>query len=227
MGRIVKYCVIFIFLCQDSLATPMEHNGKLWSHIDTSGYIDSENKWEYMGQLHLRLGDEDPVFNMGIVQAGLGYHPSTTLSLWAGYDILPIRNVSTKEFFYERRGWQQVEWKISTRGSFPVTYRSRLEERVNSSASGTSVRLRQKLGIKMLDINIGPSMTPIIWDELFFFLNHPVWVGDRSADQNRLFIGFDFKLAEHRFITVGYMNQFEWRNDINRMNHILSLSYRF
>lgn len=224
--RALIFCILAIFISHNCLAKNAEQSGKLWASIETNGEI-NKSQIEYMSELHGRFGYDAPNFNEGIFRIGLGYPTSQTISVWFGYDFIPMKDLITKEFSIENRIWQQILWEVPLEGFWQFTYRARLEERIDAEASGTAIRLRQKLIVKMNHLEIGTdSFIPIIYDEIFFNLNHPDWIADKTVDENRLFVGFGYQIDTRHILEVGYINQLALRNPDNIMNHILSLSYR-
>ena len=177
--------------------------------------------------MQARFGFDSPIFNTGIVPLGLGRQLSQTVSFWLGYDFVPKKDVTTKKSLVEQEVWQQLLWKIPTQSPTLLTSRSRLGERRSTAGSGVSFRLRQKFTIKMNGSTRGGSDVPHISNEIFFNLNHPEWVSSKAVQQNRLFFGFDVQIGKDRVLEIGYLNQLEFREGVNRMNHIISFSCVF
>jgi len=212
--------VCFISACW---ALPTENHGKLWANINKKGTV-GEYNLKYIAQLHGRFGFDSPIFNSAILRLGMGYPLSQALSVWLGYDLAPNKNVRTNEFSVEQRIWQQLTWKIPAQTAAPLTSRTRLEERMSSKNSGVALRLRQKISLRFVSVLIGGLAVPVISNEIFFNLNHPDWVTNKAVDQNRFAVGVEIHRGEGAILGIGYMNQIEFRETVNRINHIFYVS---
>ena len=108
-----------------------------------------------------------------------------------------------------------VIWHISSR--------TRLEHRFINRNSGIAWRLRQQLLAKFR-ISCNEKIRPVIFDEIFFNLNHPKWVSNSTINQNRILLGCDVYFSEKNFIRIGYMNRYATAEPKNMMFHILWLA---
>ncbi|GAG77321.1 unnamed protein product [marine sediment metagenome] len=140
-----------------------------------------------------------------------------------GYDFVPFSTRSTGDIEFENRPWQQLLWQILGTQNATIVLRTRLEQRFRSLENSTALRLRQNIKLT-LPKAIANKLTPILFDEMFFNLNHPEWVNKNDINQNRLFMGIQIPIKKNNFLQVGYLNQYEFRSPNNRMSHVFMLS---
>ncbi|MDI1352622.1 MAG: DUF2490 domain-containing protein, partial [bacterium] len=63
------------------------------------------------------------------------------------------------------------------------------------------------------------------WDELFFNIIKPSWVSSGTVDQNRAFLGVNIFTSTESALSVGYLNQYEFKSNANQMNNIIFISF--
>ncbi|HRE32881.1 MAG TPA: DUF2490 domain-containing protein, partial [Candidatus Berkiella sp.] len=101
---------------------------------------------------------------------------------------------------------------------FNLKSRTRLEQRKQEATPQWASRLRERLTVI---IPVDP-ISIIVSDELFFNLNHPLWVSDCSLSQNRGFIGLGIPMAKQTSIEIGYLNQYQF-NKTDSMSNIINI----
>jgi len=220
--------LLFLISCQALPAYAATHYFQSWTSLKWVGDI-KESKFHYFLNAQARLIAADPTFNQAVFRAGLAYNLTSRTSLWLGYDYVPTQPVGKHTFRYEHRSWQALLWRAPKRKYIIPTLRTRLEQRYLIGNPGVALRLRQKIAITFAPIlRIAPKdATPVIWDELFFNLNHPSWITKNTIDQNRVFLGYSIPIAKRIIFIIGYLNQYKIRNPKNIMNHILYASFVF
>jgi hypothetical protein len=67
----------------------------------------------------------------------------------------------------------------------------------------------------------------VFWNEFFLNLTREKWTGDKTFDQNRLFLGIKNKVFDNNRFELGYLNQYIPRKSINVMQHLVVLYYFF
>ena len=216
------FLIFFVSISQTSFANSTEQNFMVWTSYQKNGQF-SNQKLKYLLQLDARFINKENAFEQGVARAGLGYALTNAFSLWMGYDFVPSMKDNRNKLNYEQRIWQQILWKMTAQDKFQLASRTRLEQRHNFQRSGIALRLRQRFLLKLTDA-IHDAISPVIYDEIMFNLNHPSWVGNKAIDQNRLFLGADFSLSKDYVLRIGYLNQLKFRKPINIVNHSLYLS---
>lgn len=220
-----RWILVMLLLnnCYCSSALAELQKAGLWNDLTLVGYFPEDNKFEYLLNGQLRWLNQQHYFQTGIFQTGLGYKVLPKLSLWGGYQWESgnqIRNTAAVN-----RLWQQTSWNIISNDNFIFDNRNRLEERESVDQSQLSYRLRERFTL-LFPKKLYGNYTPLMADELFFNLNKPVWVSNRTFEQNRFFVGIDIPVRKD-FFEIGYLNRYIFRTINNEMDHILYLSYNF
>jgi hypothetical protein len=119
------------------------------------------------------------------------------------------------QFFFksEWRGWQELNYTL--KGKFVFWQRMRVEERwiqgvkdgqkTDSYDYVTRMRYRTELQRPLLKGKI----TPVFANE--FMASPGYWNSNRFLDQNRTWLGVNFKLSRTVFLQTQYMKIFQWR----------------
>lgn len=206
---------IFIFACLIATASfALEQQARSWSGIDISG--DLKDPWIYDLNTQARYNFTEQRYQTTRSEAGLGYKITPDVSLWIGYNWL-VENIAKTQ---QHRIWEQVLWDIVKNDTIEFNSRTRLEQRKDINEAQWSTRFRQRLQLTFPK-KICNTLTPIVFDEIFLNFNNPAWVNSHFVDQNRAFIGLGIPLAKKLEIQIGYINQYEFRDIENRMNHIV------
>jgi len=174
--------------------------------------------------VHGRFSDDAGGYGQSIVRPAIGWRFNDSVTAHVGYGWIrdsPAVGGDTDE----HRLFQLLIWK---RGLGPVAFqsRSRLEQRWLDTGDDVGWRIRQffKLtwpvpGMKRLAL--------ASYDEIFFGLNDTDWAATSGFDENRLFVGPQWRFDSEGRIRgeVGYLNRYvrrEGRND--RMDHLVSVN---
>lgn len=209
-NTLVTYLFSFVtlFVMQNTFA--VEEHAKLWTSYEISGGIFNGSKVRFYLQPQLRFIDNQYKFEQAVVHAGLGYKIANPLTFYIGNSGV-ISKQSSGDLIDEYRIWQQLNWEIIKGSHFNLKSRTRFEQRKQEATPQWANRLREKLTFvfPVYPISI------IVSDELFFNLNHPLWVSDCSLSQNRGFIGIGVPLTKQTLIEIGYLNQYQFnKNDV-------------
>lgn len=222
----IRFFLIFVFILnviiiiypETNWANSVDHRGSSWDKLVVNGAFKKNSKWNYLLESELRLFLRDHhSFDQNINRAAIGYlwFPNTTL--WLGYDY--IFKKPLEDLIYEQRIWEQILYKKTFENKNTFINRSRLEQRKEENQTGIAWRFRQQFALE-IPFNTKFPVTTVIYDELFFNLNRPVWVTPYTVDQNRVFLGIRFPFVPSTQLTVGYLNQYIWRTQHDTMNHI-------
>lgn len=190
-----------------------------------SFHADSPLRWWF--DAHYRLRDDSDGFNQSIIRPGLGYAFAEDQAVWAGYAWIRSSPVVGDDFD-EHRFWQQ--WTAAPScGEWSFLHRSRFEQRWLETGDDVGLRWRQLARAQRV-LSDCPQWSFVLWDEIFFNLNHTDWGARAGLDQNRAFIGLGYKKCPDARVRteVGYLNQFINRQGgLDGMNHILSVNFFF
>ncbi len=107
-----------------------------------------------------------------------------------------------------------------------MTSRTRLEQRHREGFSDEAYRVRQMLRAER-PCGFSPQLSWVAFNEVFVNLDQTHWGARRGLDQNRAFIGINWKLNAIANADVGYLNQFVNTRAVDRENHVLMTTFRF
>lgn len=186
-----------------------------WSGIDLRGPFAPDSKFFYDLFPEARSSITTGEYNQTHLNAAIAYNVTPNFNVWLGSTMVLPGTANREE-----RLWQQIVWNILNNETIIFAFRSRLQEnrRENFSQWLTLFRQRATLSLPKLFFH---KVTPIIYDEIFIHLNHPIWDNSKTLSQNRYFAGLRFPLAKSASLDLGYLNQYLFRNTTNQMNHII------
>lgn len=197
-------------------------DGGIWLNLTAEGNMAGKLRW-YM-ELQPRLKEEGREFNQYLVRPGVHYQLTDKLIVGGGYGY--IRTRTDQGYSDEDRIWQQAIYNTSLANSIRFSSRTRLEQRFLENGSDTGWRFRQLLRLSK-PLSAWPSVSPVLWNEIFIGLNRPDWGAKKGFDQNRLFAGLAWQATPNARLEIGYLNQYVNGNAQNGMNHVLSSSLFF
>lgn len=222
----MKYTFRFLFINLIFLNVSVFANTikeeRFWGNFNLNGSLFNSKKWQYDFNIQSRYNFSIGQYENTRSEGGIGYKSSKNISLWLGGTTILRHDNRIEEY----RPWQQVQWHILNSEQIRLSSRTRLEERKEPNFSEWAYRLRQRFSLsfpKKLPFNI----TPILANEIFFNLNNPQWINSNgSINQNRAFIGIEIPLHKNISFETGYLNQYEFRNEANRLNHVLYVNLK-
>lgn len=219
--------IIGLFLIFFSIASmALEQHEKLWLEINRQQSFSESSPWLYSISSELRFIHERHPWQTGLIEGGIGRKFFSDKSVWLGYRW--SAHEPYHEFYQENRLFQQLIWPIHPNDLMELTSRSRLEEIMRGNQSQMALRFRKKISLEM-KYGFMKRINPYFYNEFFFRLNRANYMSNSILSENRLFLGFNFYLSTHRFLEVGYINQYQSKTPLrqNQINHILSFSYYF
>lgn len=200
-----------------------EEDGRYWFNVYMQGQLYGENLYWSM-DTHPRWRNEGEHFDTLILRPAVFYKLTPKASIWLGYDTI-IQHPSSKAAFEENRLWEQFTYQFDPVGDVTVTSRSRLEQRDREDFSEIAHRWRQMLRV-VGPTGVHPQLSWVVWDELFVQLNATDWVVKRGVDQNRLFLGANWKFDTQMNAEFGYLNQYVNGRTFDQENHVLLTTLR-
>lgn len=172
------------------------------------------------------LGDSDGL-SQALLRPALGWRIFESGEIHAGYTWLHSETPRGRSLT-EHQAWQQFTWSEPS-GSFTRQWRTRLEQRFLTTSDDVGVRLRQMFRTT-IPIRKGSSISVAASDEVFFHLRDTDWGQQAGFDENRFFIGLDWKYAAKVGATfeLGYMNRYvEIPGVPNRLEHLALATFYF
>jgi hypothetical protein len=202
----LKFIIICILLfSRQEMALARAQSYGQWSGFFSN--IKFSERWGWYQELQTRLQDgyefgESPdnlrqKNNRLLIRPALVYYLDSHTQLHFGYGWTP--NLSP--FRDENRIYQQILWQ-GRFSNYDWQLRPRFEQRWIENTHETAYRARFFVRISEL----WPSSKGwVLWDELFWNLNDVAKGPQEGFDQNRFFVGAQFKLENSFRIEPGYM----------------------
>ncbi len=217
------FLFISLLLSALQVQADTEEDGRYWFSVYAQGKLPAD-KFNWSMDIHPRWRQEGREFDQLILRPAVFYQMNPKTTVWLGYDTI-INHPNHQSTQQENRLWQQLTYRFDPVADITFTSRTRLEQRRRENFSDMGHRLRQMVRATMLFAH--PQLSLVVWDELFVNLNETDWRAYRGIDQNRLFVGANWKFNDVSNIEMGYINQFVNTKTVDLENHILSTTLRF
>jgi len=201
-----------------------EEDGRYWFSLYTQGKLPADNFYWSM-DTHPRWRDEGQHFDQLILRPSVFYKFNPKTSVWLGYDTI-ISHPPSQSSQRENRLWQQFQYQFDEVASVTLTSRTRLEQRRREDFQDVGHRLRQMVRATTPS-GVHHSLSWVAFNELFINLNQTEWGARHGIDQNRLFIGANWKFSDFSNVETGYLHQFINTRTVDRENHVLMTTVRF
>lgn len=153
-----------------------------------------------------------------LLRGALGYQITPNIGLYQGYAYIPTYDPKN----VEHRSFQEL-FITQPLQTDTLVHRVRFEQRFIESADETSYRLRY-FGRYVHPLKAWhPNLSLAINEEIFINLNDADKGPQSGFNQNRLFMGLNYRVNQNLAYEFGYQNQFinTVSNSNNVMNHIL------
>lgn len=166
-------------------------------------------------ELQPRIGNNASNLTTAMVRPALGWAINDQATVWAGY-LMSADSIhpDSDTYVIENRAWQGFSWKDTANNKqFIWEVRNRLEERFLAHNADPSIRWRTRIRVEQLI----PDWTPwsiIASEELFIDLNDNANNPQLQAgvQQNRAYLGVDYRFAPEVQVETGYLYQHIWKN---------------
>lgn len=223
--KCIALCLIFFFHFFSLYAHNLIQDAGSWNKLRIKGRVPKTERLRYWLEPNLRLIFTKNAFFESVNRIALGYHFGKHKTIWQGYTINPFDKQGRSGL--EHRVWQELYLGFYPNDVLHVSSRTRLEARWINTIPGNAWRLRQRILLKFKHPNLEP-VRPVIFDEIFFNLSHPLWVAKSALNQNRAFVGFDYYFNKPHLLRIGYLNRFTTsRLEKNLLLHLIWLAIHF
>jgi len=215
-------------LPSDSARAELAHQGGGWLMFLGQGDFKAASpklsKVVWWLDVHARFFDDTAGYGQSIVRPAIGWRFNDAITTHIGYGWIRDSPASGPDRD-EHRLFQQLIWKHAF-GSIAFQSRSRLEQRWVETGSDVGWRFRQffKLTWPIPGLE---RLALAGYDELFFAFNDTDWGARAGFDQNRLFVGPQWRFDSEGRIKgeIGYLNRYAQRRGRNdRMDHLVSVN---
>ena len=163
-------------------------------------------------------GGDNGSIDTVLIRGALGYQLNSNLGIYQGYAIIPTYDPDR----VEHRSFQELLAKQSLIGASVLVHRLRFEQRFIEGVNDTSLRFRYFARFTYPLNGIHDNLSLAINEEVFIHLNDTDGGPQSGFNQNRLFIGLNYKVSRNLAFEVGYQNQYVagQRSADNAVNHI-------
>ncbi len=155
-----------------------------------------------------------------LMRGALGYQIKPNIGLYQGYAMIPTFDPDR----VEHRLFQELLAKQSfTKAT--LLHRFRFEQRLLESVDDTSLRVRYFGRFTYPLTNISDKLSFAMNEEVFIHVNDTDTGPQSGFNQNRLFIGMNYRVSKTLGFDIGYQNQFinGQNGAVDVMNHIAFL----
>jgi hypothetical protein len=174
--------------------------------------------------LHGRFFDATDGYGQSIVRPALGWAFTDRVAAHVGYGWIrdsPAAGADRDE----HRIFQQLIWKPKIAG-IATQSRTRLEQRFVETGNDIGWRLRQFIKLTWPVPGI-ERLALAAYDEVFFALNDTDWGANAGFDQNRFFVGPQWRFDSKGRVKgeIGYLNRYsrrQGRPDV--LDHLVSVN---
>ncbi len=139
-----------------------------------------------------------------LIRGALGYQLNPHIGIYQGYAIIPTYDPDK----VEHRSFQELLAKQSLTGTHELMHRIRLEQRFIEGVDDVSLRFRYFARFTYPLNGIHDNLSLAINEEVFIHLNDTDGGPQSGFNQNRLFIGLNYKVSKSFAFETGYQNQY-------------------
>lgn len=222
-----RFAYIYLLLvggASSSAFAETDEDGRYWLSAYAQGKLSTEPLYWSM-DTHVRWRDEGQHFDQLILRPAVFFKFQPHASVWLGYDTA-ISHPAGQSASRENRLWQQFQYQFEEVANVTVISRTRLEQRRREDVAELGHRLRQMVRVSVPSA-VHANLSWVAFDELFVNLNQTEWGVQRGIDQNRLFVGVNWKINHASNVDAGYLNQWVNTRTVDRENHVLMTTFRF
>jgi len=149
-------------------------------------------------------GGDNGSIDTVLIRGALGYQLNPNIGIYQGYAIIPTYDPDR----VEHRSFQELLAKQSLNGASVLVHRMRFEQRFIEGVDDTSLRFRYFARFTYPLKDIHDNLSIAINEEVFIHLNDTDGGPQSGFNQNRLFIGLNYRVSKSFAFEVGYQNQY-------------------
>ncbi len=175
-----------------------ESDGQSWTQLTAQGPMKDSPVRGYL-EVQPRFGNDLSRLSQFILRPAVVVPVGSMFSIWGGYAWTPS---FIPTYSKEQRSWEQLQANIPV-GENTLISRSRFEQRYLGGQPTVGHRLRQLVRLQ-LPIGSG-DWWAVAWDEVMFNLNTVGRAVKAGYDQNRIFLGANYKISPLFRVEAGYV----------------------
>lgn len=214
----------FILFISSHVRAGAEEDGAYWLNLHLQGDLPVQN-FAWSMDTNPRWRNEGKHMDHLYLRPALFYKLNAKTNFWVGYDSI-IGHPAGKSAYHETRWYEQFQYQFEPVSTVTFSSRTRLEERSRKGFRDTGRRLRQMIKMTM-PLKTHPQLSMVISNELFINFNPTDWGARRGIDQNRLFIGTNWRFNQNSYLEAGYLEQIINKPTTNLENHVLTATLGF
>lgn len=222
LNKIVLRLLLILYLCLALPAYATNDIFNVWSGASIKGNFAKDATLFYRVSTNLRFQNQNQIFRQNVNSFAFGDYINQNSLFAGGFELLA--NNFNGRLAFEYRLFEQYEYK-SRKEALSFSFRNRIEQRRLDIRQNISLRMREKFGLTFCG-NTVRLLCPKVYSETFFLLNHPRWVGNKSLDQQRTYLGFIYRISKQANFEFGYLNQYVPAIQRPLSIHILSLKIK-
>jgi hypothetical protein len=219
-------CFIFLLCAVPSFSQSIDtYESTYWFRYYNQ--LSLNEKWTWHNEIEERRLINPDRQSQFFIHTHLHYQIKKKFDLAAGFNF----NETTRSnglLIAEWRPWQEVSFSPKLKSRIKLSFRYRLDERFIHKSLGSDLEpgynfnLRHRFRIQVVSaINRKETITLKLADEVM--INS---LGDTDLfDQNRIYLGADFKLTKKCSLEVGYLNQIVARSDQHIMFNVIRTTF--
>jgi len=166
-------------------------------------------------------GGDNTSIDTLLIRGALGYQLKPNVGIYQGYAIIPTYDPNK----VEHRFFQELLAKQSLGKTSALTHRLRFEQRLIDGVDDTALRFRYFARFTLPLTKINKNLSLAINEEVFIHLNDTDGSPQSGFNQNRLFVGLNYKVSKSLALEAGYQNQYinGQGSAVDIVNHIAFL----
>jgi hypothetical protein len=211
---------VLVTLWTSSVAAA-ESDLRAWSLFALQGNLNS--RWALYGEVQPRFGEGLSQLDRVLVRGAVGFRLRPKLSAWLGYAWTPTFG-GELGFRDEQRPFQQLTWEEDLAPGIYLQNRSRLEQRWIEGSGGLSLRFRHLARMVVWPVRAA-RWGLAFSNEVFLTINDLSSGPPAGFDQNRTFVGLNYRWSYEVELEVGYLNNVVRQRApaAAEVNHVLAL----
>ncbi len=222
-----RFANVFVLLALSGLLpahADTEQDGRYWFSVYAQGKLPAEQLYWSM-DMQPRWRNEGQHFDQLILRPAVFYKFNPKSSVWLGYDTV-VSHPDGQSAQRENRLWEQLQYQFDAVADLTFTSRTRLEQRRREDSEEIGHRWRQMVRMTA-PVSGHPQWLWVASNELFIQLNQTEWGARRGIDQNRFFIGAQWRFSDVSNVESGYLHQYVNTRTVDRENHVWMTTLRF
>jgi len=151
----------------------------------------------------VRGGDNGDIDTL-LIRGALGYQLNPNIGIYQGYAIIPTYDPNK----VEHRSFQELLAKQELNAAAVLVHRLRFEQRILEGVDDTSLRFRYFARFTYPLNQLNENLSLAINEEVFIHLNDTDSGLQSGFNQNRLFVGLNYRVSKRIAFEAGYQNQY-------------------